>query len=113
MTHTQEQFDRLPKWAQEELRHMDREVQRAQAQVKQILREVESPSETTFVRGVQGGEDVPLSSRERVVFKIDNGEIRAWVDRGVVQIMASAYLGGDLIIRPTSSNLITAQIWEF
>lgn len=114
MTHTQEQFDRLPKWAQQELRNMDREVQRAQAQVKQVFREIESPSETTFIRGTQGGQDVPLDKHDRVVFKVDNGEIRAWVDeQGLVNIMSSAYLGGDLIIRPRVSNVVTAQIWEF
>jgi hypothetical protein len=114
MTHTQEQFDRLPKWAKEELRHMDREVQAAQAQVKKILREIDTPSETTFVRAAYGFDDIPLAKHERIVFKVDNGEIRAWVDeQGLVNIQSNAYMGGDLIIRPRVSNVVTAQIWEF
>lgn len=112
MTHTQEQFDRLPKWAQAHIRSLSREVERAHIEAKVARLETVNPSDVVFLKETYAKTPIALPKTSRIVFKTPEGEIRVFWDerRRHVEVMANSESGEDLIVRPHVSNAVSVRL---
>jgi hypothetical protein len=101
---TQEQFDRLPKYAQEEMNRINENL----VYLGKQLDEIQGIGETnTFIAEGVDTEHMPLPNNSRIRFVFDKSrEIECQVIDGKLHISGKI---GALIVRPCVSNVIVVE----
>ena len=99
----QEQFEKLPKWAQSEIKRLQTLTQR----LSEKLSEFNGESETnTYL--VENFEKKPLTNNAQIEFSIGHNKmnkVTVYVrSDGMIDVNAYSSLGQDLAILPRSSN---------
>lgn len=106
---TRIRLSRLPVWAQQRIEALERDVNYWRSQAE------EGPENSnTFVhsytdRGENGGQ--PLGENTDIRFELDEGrEFLVHIESGALQIYAGGLTGGDISVRPMSSNTVRLEI---
>ena len=100
---------RLPKWVQDELALLRREVERLRDQAEEA-RLTTSPDESdTVVDRVLRGGEIGLGKHPHIVFRTRTGEIEAHVADGVLRV--SSPMGG-VVVEPRASNVVFVHVRE-
>jgi hypothetical protein len=108
---TEPRFAKLPKWAQQEIVRLERDVQHHERRLAEVSGETSEPSNVEVnARGIQPGRRF-LPSGDSVRFWLDpdsDGRARRYVDvaviGGEVRVMTSGY--GNMLVVPQASNVV-------
>jgi len=93
--------DKLPKWAQNEIRILK---MRLEEKTKELERINENPESNTILGNGYQFKDSPivyLNNNQLITFNLSNGYVQAKIHGDVVEIHTN---GGDLLIKPKVSN---------
>jgi ABC-type uncharacterized transport system fused permease/ATPase subunit len=102
MNYTQEQFDRLPKWAQLEINRLKNYTQSIEKQLRQEKGEEET---NTFVRVVM--DKYPMAKNAQIEFHTpdEKGFVEVRVNsHGKIDIQGDSRMGKTMVIMPRASN---------
>jgi hypothetical protein len=104
MNYTQEQFDKLPKWAQSEINKLKNYTQSLEQRIMQETGEAET---NTYLRVFL--EKHPMAKGSQVEFNLNdnNGSVEVRVDRSgeFIILYADSRRGKDMVIKPRSGNM--------
>lgn len=103
MDYTNEQFDKLPKWAQREIRSLEEQ----RKSLQQRLMQFEGKSETnTYIR--EGLDRIPIQNNAQVEFKTGDKQantVSVYVRKdGDIDINSDSRLGQTMVIMPRAAN---------
>lgn len=103
MNYTEEQFDKLPKWAKSEIKRLEVYTKT----LSQRINEFSGKAETnTFLR--EGLGEMPLQNNANIEFrtgKNNMNKVSVYVRQdGNIDINAYSHLGQDMFIMPRASN---------
>jgi hypothetical protein len=105
----------LPKWAQEEMRILERQRDEARADaVKWADRATgATPGSPVTMRGYGIRNDVPLPRDARIRFGLPVGEIEVYLKDGRLELYSCGSIGGTLEIRPHSANVASVAVHDW
>lgn len=113
MSITQQQFDRLPKFAQREIETLRRKIQDVEANVASIL--TQEPTGVSARHG-HGDREVEqhIDARSGIYFRLDGKKkvnVRVVEDDGIqsLRIMATGY-PSQLVVVPQVSNVVAVEV---
>lgn len=103
MSYTKEQLEKLPKWAQSEIKRLQGLTQT----LEQMLSEFNGESETN-THLVEGLSSKPLMNNACIVFKTGKNKlnsVRVYVNReGVIDINSDSRMGQEMVLLPRAAN---------
>jgi hypothetical protein len=100
MNYTKEQFEKLPKWAQREIKRLEQNVGHYKEKAMQVSGEAET--NTLIVSGIEN-QNLPKNSR--VMFRTEKGYVTIHVeDDGTIDVHANPYDKYNLAFLPRVSN---------
>jgi hypothetical protein len=104
MNYTQEQFDRLPKWAQSEINKLKNYTQSLEQRISQETGESETNTHLLVMR-----EKYPMAKNSQIEFTLNdnNGSVEVRVDRSgeYIILQGDSRRGKDMVIQPRSGNM--------
>jgi hypothetical protein len=104
MNYTQEQFDKLPKWAQSEINKLKDYTQSLEQRIRQETGESE-----TNTHLVQFMDRHPMARNSQIEFGLDdnNGSVEVRVDTSgeFIILYGDSRRGKDMVIQPRSGNM--------
>lgn len=104
---TDEQLNKLPKWAQTEITVLRNDNQSLKRKLNEMFGEAET---NTYMDDLL--DKKPLMKDTSIVFSITGGTVRCRVDRfGNLDINSDSRLGKKLAILPNASNAITIKFF--
>ena len=101
---TNEQFFKLPKWAQNEINSLRNNNESLQKQLDEMFGHSDT---NTFMRSGMDRKGLPNNSN--IEFNLPNGNIEVRIDKGALSIYGS-YTRGRLAIFPNVSNVVRVEI---
>lgn len=100
-------IDKLPKWAQAEVRILKMRLNEAKKELERIL---ENPKSNTILGScyIMGGEGVKyLTNNQLITFVLPTGNIEAGIEGDCVNIHCNE---GDLYVKPKVSNVVQIHL---
>lgn len=89
--------EKLPKWAQYEIKKLERKIESLEEQVSA------NDDEDSLIAWNASMKKHGLPSHARVSFKLDNGEVSVNIYDGVIRVTGNM---NSLLVRPRASNAI-------
>ena len=102
MDYTQQQFEKLPKWAQYEINRLKNYTQSIEQQIRQ---EQGQEDTNTFVVAIL--DKLPMAKNAQIQFHTpdNNGYVEVRVNsKGVIDIHGDSRMGKTMVIMPRASN---------
>lgn len=101
---TQERIDKLPKWAQQEVKTLMMRLEEAKSELERIN---DNPVSNTIV-----GFDQPmfetsvkyLNNNQMITFMLPTGKMSARIDHDCIEINGHGHVNMEFAIRPSASN---------
>jgi len=109
-----DRYDRLPKWAHEEILDLQRRALAAENDATLARREASeaNPDTRTFLDAGFGREDIPLPERQNVIFKLPNGKVTVREESGSVYVNTVSDGRTITVVMPHASNALTIALVE-
>jgi hypothetical protein len=104
LQYTKDQFQKLPKWAQEKISHLENNVHGLEAKLRNFAEQAKE-SNTCIIDGL---DSLPLRNNTQVEFKTGEGNSETatvYINRqGEIDVNTNSRRGKTMVIKPRASN---------
>lgn len=104
-------LDKLPKWAQQEVKTLQMRLSEAQ---KELIRINDNPESNTIMGSefqFPGEQIKYLPQNQRITFKLPNGSVQCYIKGDCLELHTNAFTNQlDLFVKPIVSNCISIHL---